>query len=108
MTDRDPNEGSTDPMVAEFWQLGEAVQDRLIEAGFESETVEGIAVDIHDLLQASERINSTLAPAILEAKSAEELQTAIAALKWEMDHIRWHGQNASDYLQSLPETQNLS
>lgn len=101
MTDRDPNEGSTDPMVAEYWVLGEAVQDKLIAAGYESETVEGIAVDLHDILQAAERINAVLAPSIVNSESVEDLRDAIAALRSEMDHLKWHGNNASIYLDTL-------
>lgn len=98
MIDKDPNEGSTDPMVAEYWLLGEAVQDRLIEAGFESETVEGIAVDIHDVLQAAERIRTELAPNIISATEEDALKTAIEELRKEMSHLRWHGQNADGFL----------
>ncbi|HTQ11716.1 MAG TPA: hypothetical protein VMI31_16770, partial [Fimbriimonadaceae bacterium] len=58
----DPNEGSTDPMVPEHWKLGEDLQDRIRDAGYESETVEGIAVDVHDLLQACDRIRDEIVP----------------------------------------------
>lgn len=88
-------------MIAEYWVLGEAVQDRLIAAGYESETVEGIAVDLHDILQAAERINAVLAPSIVKSESVEELRDAIGLLKSEMDHIKWHGNNASKYLETL-------
>lgn len=98
---RDPNEGSTDPMIAEYWVLGEAVQDKLIDAGYGSETVEGIAVDIHDILQAAERINTVLAPGIVNSESEDDLVKAISDLRQEMDHLRWHGQNATSYLESL-------
>lgn len=98
MTDRDPNEGSTDPMVAEYWVLGEAVQDKLIASGYESETVEGIAVDIHDILQAADRIRETLAPAILGSETRPDIQTRMAELKDELNHIQWHCMNAQSYL----------
>ena len=98
MTDRDPNEGSTDPMIAEYWLLGEAVQDKLIALGYESETVEGIAVDIHDILQAADRIKEVLAPGIVNGESEDGVRQAVANLKQEMDHLRWHGQNAVSFL----------
>jgi hypothetical protein len=98
LTDRDPNEGSIDPMVAEYWQLGEAVQDCIIRAGFESESVEGIAVDIHDLLQAADRIRAEIGPAILEASSHAELEQAVDALRFEFGHVKWHGAKAEEFL----------
>ena len=45
----DPNKDRNDPMVPEYWLLGEDLQDRIRGAGYDSPTVEGIAVDIHDL-----------------------------------------------------------
>jgi len=98
LTDRDPNEGSVDPMEADYWQLGEAVQDRIIHAGFESASVEGIAVDIHDLLQAADRIREKLGPAILAASDPAQLEEAMNALRFEFGHVRWHGAKAEEYL----------
>ena len=85
-------------MEADYWELGEAVQDRIIHAGFESESVEGIAVDIHDLLQAADRIREKLGPAILAASDAAQLAEAMDALKFEFGHVRWHGAKAEDFL----------
>lgn len=87
-------------MVAEYWVLGEAVQDKLIAAGYESETVEGIAVDIHDILQAADRIKETLAPAILASGSEQDIQLQMAELKNELSHVQWHCINAQTYLGS--------
>lgn len=99
MSDRgpDPNEGSTDPMVQEYWLLGDDVQDKIRAAGYESETVEGIAVDIHDLLQAADRIRDELAPAILTADIVA-LAGAIEELKKELAHIRWHAEDGVEFL----------
>lgn len=99
----DPNEGSIDPMIAEYWQLGEAVQDRIISAGYEHENVDGIAVDIHDLLQAADRIKEELAKNVVEAQSPEDLNTALEALRKEYAHIAWHCQAAERYLTSVDE-----
>lgn len=99
MTDRDPNEGSTDPMVPEHWLLGEAVQDRLLATGYEQEGVDGIAVDIHDLLQAADLIKEELAPAILAANSNEEVRQAAMRLMAEFRHLEWHGRAGRAYLE---------
>lgn len=98
MTERDPNEGSTDPMIAEYWQLGEAVQDRILETGYDQETVDGIAVDIHDLLQAADLIRDSLAPKVLESSTREELHEAIERLNHEFHHLEWHAQTGQRYL----------
>lgn len=93
----DPNKERNDPMVPDYWLMGEDVQDKIRLAGYESETVEGIAVDLHDLLQAADRIREELAPAILAAEPAE-LKATLAALREEIDHIRWHCDAAEAYL----------
>lgn len=85
-------------MVPEYWLLGEAVQDHIVEAGYESEAVDGIAVDIHDLLQAADHIKSELAPAVLAAKDKDAILHAIQRLLAEFEHVRWHGANAQSYL----------
>src|SRR5437868_4320865 len=94
---RDPNEGSTDPMVAEHWRLGEDLQDRIREAGYESEEVEGIAVDVHDLLQACDRIRDEIIPAALAAPE-QELAGHLNRLEAELAHIRWHTQAGETHL----------
>lgn len=101
MDGRDPNEGSTDPMVEEYWLLGEAVQDRILSLGYRQEEVDGIAVDIHDILQAADLVKSEIAPAILGAGSPEELAAAIERLKFELCHLEWHGRSGQRYLESV-------
>ncbi|MBC8063782.1 MAG: hypothetical protein H7Y17_03060 [Chlorobia bacterium] len=101
MSDRDPNEGSIDPMEPEYWLLGEAIQDRILAAGYKQETVDGIAVDIHDLLQAADLIRTQLAPAILNASSDAELAQAVDRLKIEFHHLEWHGAAGQRYLESV-------
>src|SRR5437763_1903558 len=91
---RDPNEGSTDPMVPEHWQLGEALQDKVRAAGYDSETVEGIAVDIHDLLQSADRIRDELVPAILAHDNVAALAADLKNLQAEIAHLHWHTQAA--------------
>ncbi len=98
MTGPDPNEGSTDPMVPEYWLLGEAAQDRIISEGYQQESVDGIAVDIHDLLQAADNIKEALAPAIVNASSKEALVEALKKLQEEIRHIAWHCDAAKTYL----------
>lgn len=93
----DPNQESIDPMVPEHWLLGENVQDAITAAGYQAETVEGIAVDIHDLLQAADKIRDELAPAMLTATGAE-FRAALAALSTEFEHIRWHCDSAVEFL----------
>lgn len=86
-------------MVPEYWLLGEDVQDKVRLAGYEAETVEGIAVDIHDVLQAAEKIEQELAPAILTADPAV-IKEKLEALAEEFAHIRWHCDAALEYLQA--------
>jgi hypothetical protein len=90
----DPNAGSTDPMVADYWRLGEELQDRIRDAGYEAETVEGIAVDVHDLLQACDRIRDEIIPEAL----GTDLVGQLKRLRFELDHIRWHTQAADAHL----------
>ena len=93
----DPNEGSTDPMVPEHWKLGEDLQDRIREAGYEPDSVEGIAVDIHDLLQACDRIRDEILPGALRA-GARSLHEHLRNLQSELAHIRWHTLAAERHL----------
>jgi hypothetical protein len=93
----DPNEGSTDPMVPEHWKLGEDFQDRIRDAGYDSETVEGIAVDIHDILQATDRIRQEIVPAAMNA-TGHEFASELKRLQLEVAHIRWHTQSAEGFL----------
>ena len=86
-------------MVAEHWVLGEAVQDAIITAGYEHPTVEGIAVDLHDLLQAADRIREVLGPQIVSGR-ADERREALEELAFEFEHIRWHCDDALAYLAS--------
>jgi hypothetical protein len=99
MTGPDPNEGRNDPMVAEHWQLGEEVQDKIRAAGYESEGVEGIAVDIHDILQAADRIRDELAPALLAAEGTA-LVEVLREIGFELDHIRWHAEAGRRYVEA--------
>lgn len=93
----DPNEGRNDPMVAEYWRLGEDLQDAILAAGYRAESVEGIAVDIHDLLQATERIQNELIPAVL-GSTPDQLAARLQELSAEFDHIRWHCNAAEAFL----------
>jgi hypothetical protein len=93
--ERDPNEGSTDPMVPEHWRLGEDLQDHIRDAGYQSEEVDGIAVDVHDLLQASDRIRDEIIPAIL---AGGDIATNLKLLQFELGHIRWHADAAEAHI----------
>jgi len=93
----DPNKESNDPMIPEHWQLGEDVQDKIRAAGYEATEVEGIAVDIHDLLQSADRLRDELGPQILAA-SPEDLPDLLAQLAAELEHVRWHCEAAGAYL----------
>jgi hypothetical protein len=96
----DPNEGRNDPMVEEHWQLGESLQDAIRIAGYEAESVEGIAVDIHDIMQSVDRIRAEFLPRIccLTAEERDELRKMLRELAYEFDHIRWHCEGAVQYL----------
>ncbi|AIE85076.1 hypothetical protein [Fimbriimonas ginsengisoli] len=93
----DPNIDRNDPMVPEYWQLGEDAQDRIVKAGYQSAVVDGIAVDIHDLLQAADRIRDELTPAVVSVQ-AGDLAAALQALSTELEHVRWHCDAAIKYL----------
>ena len=95
MESRDPNEGSIDPMVPEHWKLGEDLQDKIRDAGYESEAVEGIAVDVHDLLQACDRIREEIIPSAL---SGTDMAAPLKQLQFELSHIRWHTLAAEEHL----------
>ena len=94
----DPNVDRNDEMIAEYWRLGEALQDSIIASGYETETVEGIAVDIHDVIQAAERIRDEFAPAVLNATDRDAKTLAIKKLREEFAHIAWHCVAAQTYL----------
>lgn len=95
---QDPNVDRNDPMLPEYWSLGEDVQDHIARAGYQQDTVEGIAVDLHDLLQAADRIREELVPAILAASEPTAIAAAIAELESEWRHIAWHCEAAQGYL----------
>jgi len=101
LDDRDPNEGSIDPMVAEYWKLGEDIQDKILALGYSQETVDGIAVDIHDLLQASDDIRAVIGPAILEAESLESTAKQLDLLKQALHHIEWHCASGKRYIEAV-------
>jgi len=85
-------------MVPEYWRLGEDFQDRIREAGYDSEVVDGIAVDVHDLMQACDRIREEIIPSALAGSNAE-LAAQIKTLQAELSHIRWHTDAGESYLQ---------
>ncbi len=97
----DPNKDRNDPMMPEFWQLGEDLQDKIRTAGYDSPTVEGIAVDVHDLLQSAARIEQNLIPDVLgiyDVKDKEKLLEHLKELKYEFSHVGWHCVAAAQYL----------
>ena len=91
----DPNEGSTDPMVPEYWNLGEELQDRIRSAGYDAETVDGIAVDVHDLLQTCDKIRGEVIPT---AVNSADIVVHLEQLRSDLAHIRWHTLSAEAYL----------
>lgn len=98
---QDPNKDRNDPMMPEYWQLGEDLQDRIRSAGYESPTVEGIAVDVHDLLQSAARIEQNLTPGVLgvyDATDRTQLIEKLKELKYEFSHVGWHCVSAAQYL----------
>ena len=96
----DPNKDRNDPMAPEYWLLGEDLQDRIRAAGYESPTVDGIAVDFHDLLQSAARIEQVLSPGLvgLPPDDRAKLLELMRELRYEFEHIGWHCQSASAYL----------
>jgi len=97
----DPNKDRNDPMVPEFWLLGEDLQDKIRAAGYESPIVEGIAVDLHDLLQSAVRIQDELASAIVKLPPDDpKVVELLTELRYEFQHIGWHCQSAATYLTS--------
>jgi hypothetical protein len=82
----DPNRDRNDPMVPEYWSLGEAIQDQVRLGGYDHPEVEGIAVDLHDILQAADSIR------------AIQPSSDLAELRFELEHIRWHCERAIAFL----------
>lgn len=99
MTD-DPNKDRNDPMVPEYWTLGEDLQDAIRAAGYEAPSVEGLAIDIHDALQAASLIEGQLAPAIVReaGNDRRELLKRMLELRDEFRHIAWHCESAERQL----------
>ena len=87
-------------MVPEYWLAGEDLQDKIRAAGFDATTVDGIAVDIHDLLQSAKRIEEEIVPMLGETGSAdrEKFLQLLRELRYEFDHIGWHSASATQYL----------
>ena len=96
----DPNKDRNDPMVPQYWLLGEDLQDKIRAAGYDSPTVDGIAVDLHDLLQSAVRIQEELASAIvkLPAEDSPKLLELLRELKFEFAHVGWHCESAVAYV----------
>jgi hypothetical protein len=88
-------------MHPEYWRLGEAVQDRIVAAGYDHQSVDGIAVDLHDLLQAADLIRTELAPEIV---ASEDLRAAVEKLRQEILHLKWHCNAADRYLSAALES----
>ncbi len=104
---QDPNKDRNDPMMPEYWQLGEDLQDRIRVAGYDSPTVEGIAVDVHDLLQSSASIQEVLIPDVLgvfDTQDRAALIEKLKALKFEFSHVGWHCVAAAQYLTAAIES----
>jgi len=104
---QDPNKDRNDPMMPEYWQLGEDLQDRIRVAGYDSPTVEGIAVDVHDLLQSSASIQEVLIPDVLgvfDTQDRTALIEKLKVLKFEFSHVGWHCVAAAQYLTAAIES----
>jgi len=101
----DPNKVRNDPMVPEYWLAGEDVQDKIRAAGFDAATVDGIAVDIHDLLQSAKRIEEEIVPQLAETslEDQQKLLELLKELRYEFDHIGWHSASATKYLDDAVE-----
>jgi len=84
-------------MHPEYWALGESVQDRIVAAGYDHGSVDGIAVDLHDLLQAADLVRDCLGPKVIDG---EDLRGALEALRAEIHHLKWHCESADRYLQA--------
>ncbi len=89
----DPNKDRNDSIEPGYWSLGEDFQEAIQKAGYESESVEGIAVDLHDLLQAADLIRSTV-------EGEGSLESKMETLLFELDHIRWHCDAAIEHLEA--------
>jgi len=101
----DPNKVRNDPMVPEYWLAGEDLQDRIRALGYDAPTVDGIAVDFHDLLQSADKINRELVASIIAGpvEDKEKLVELLCELRYEFDHVRWHCESATAYLDSAIE-----
>ena len=102
----DPNKVRNDPMIPEYWLVGEDLQDKIRAAGYDAPTVDGIAVDFHDLLQSAVRIEQELVATIVKTpvEDRAKLGELLKELRYEFDHIGWHCQSATAYLDSAIAT----
>ncbi len=95
-------------MDADYWRLGEDVQDSIRAAGYEHPTVEGIAVDLHDVLQAADLIRDQILPRLLAAETVEARTQALQDLRFEFHHLGWHCENATQFLDAaIPGLESL-
>ena len=101
LPDLDPNAERNDTMVPEYWDAGESLQDAIVGHGHVSKSVEGIAVDFHDLCQAVDVIRDELVPNCLAvADDKAEFLLKLKLLKAEIIHLEWHTQTAVEFLQA--------
>ena len=97
----DPNAERNDTMVPEYWDAGESLQDAILRHGYVSESVEGLAVDFHDLCQAVDVIRDELVPECLAAADhKEQFLVKLKLLKAEIIHLEWHARSAVEFLQA--------
>jgi hypothetical protein len=73
-------------MVPEYWSLGEDLMEEMRVAGLGGSLLEGVAVDIHDILQIADDIQAVL-------RSDRSLQEKVEALRFEARHLRWHSES---------------
>lgn len=97
----DPNAERNDTLIPEYWNAGESLQDLILSHGYESETVEGIAVDFHDFCQAVDVIRDELVPACLvPGLQKQEFLVKLRELKAEIIHLEWHARSAVEFLEA--------
>jgi len=85
--------------------LGREVSRALELAQEEVDTLGDIAIDVHDLLRAADKLRNVLAPRLIETdtKDRTELRRLIREMAFEFEHVAWHAQAAVETLDRVAE-----
>jgi hypothetical protein len=101
----DPGAHRDEPIDIEHYQLGKDLKAALALAEEEVEMMGDIAIDLHDLLRAADKLRDVLAPQLIAAKSEDrdELRKLIREMAFEFEHVAWHCSAAVECLDQVSQ-----